>query len=94
MGRWLNDHMYHERRQLRIQSVPGRSPVDTRGTSVDTIHTTKLPTHRLAYRQSDPVPISVAVAEAYAAIAARSRKANRRLRTQAGQALRKTRPTG
>jgi hypothetical protein len=86
--------MHNERRQLRIQSVPGRSLVDTRGNSMDTIHTIRLPAHRPASRQSDPVPIGVAVAEAYAAIAARSRKATRRLRTQAAQTLRQARPTG
>jgi hypothetical protein len=83
--------MSNERRQLRIQSMPGTSLIDTQGNSMDTIHTIKRPTHRTAQRRPDPVPIGVAIAEAYAA---RSRKANRRLRTQAGQALRKARATG
>ncbi len=58
------------------------------------VHTIKFPTRRPADRQSAPVPIGVAVAEAYAAITARSRKAARHLRTQTSQALRKARATG
>ncbi len=86
--------MFDERRQLNIQSVPGTSLLDTQGNSMDTIHTIKLPTRRPAPRRSEPVPIGVAVAEACAAITARSRRAARHLRTQTAQALRKARATG
>jgi len=86
--------MSDERRQLKVQSVPGTSLLDTRGNSMDTIHTIKLPMRRPAPRQSEPVPIGVAVAEAYDAITARSRKAARHLRAQTSQALRKARATG
>jgi len=48
------------------------------------VHTIKFPTHRTAKRQSEPVPIGMAVAEAYAAITARSGKTARRLRTRTG----------
>jgi hypothetical protein len=58
------------------------------------VHTIKFPTRCPTDRQSEPVPIGVAVAEAYAAITARSRKAARHPHTQTGQALRKARATG
>ena len=48
------------------------------------VHTIRFPTHHPAKRQSEPVPIGVAVVEAYAAITARSGRAARRLRTRTG----------
>jgi hypothetical protein len=86
--------MSDKRRQLEVHSVPGTSPADTRGNSMDTIRTIKLPTRRPMERRSEPTPIGVAVAEAYAAIAARHRSAARQRRTQTGQVLRKARATG
>jgi len=47
-----------------------------------------------AVRRSEPVPIGVAIAEAYAAIGARRRTAARQLRRQASETLRKARATG
>ncbi len=85
--------MFDERRQLKLQRVPGTPLLDTRGNAMDTIHTIKLPTRHSAPRRSEPVPISVAVAEAYAAITARGRQAARHLRAQTSQALRKVRAT-
>jgi len=45
-------------------------PVDTERNSLDTIRTIKLPTRRPAERRSEAVPLGMAEAEAYAAIAA------------------------
>jgi hypothetical protein len=68
--------------------------IDTQGDSMNLIRTIRLPTRGPAQRRSEPVPIGVAVAEACADIAARSRKAALRLRTQTGEALRKALATG
>jgi hypothetical protein len=59
-----------------------------------TIHTIKLPVQNAAVRRSEPVPIGVAIAEAYAAIGARRRTAARQLGRQASETLRKARATG
>jgi len=59
-----------------------------------TIHTIKLPVQDGAVRRSEPVPIGVAIAEAYAAIGARRQKAARQMRRQASETLRRARVAG
>lgn len=56
--------------------------------------TTRLTLHRPEERRSEPVPISVAVAEAHSAIMARRRSAIRRLQRRATESRQKMRATG
>jgi len=75
----------------RVSDTP---PVDIEENPANTTRTIRLPTRRPAQRRSEPVPIGVAVAEAYADIAARGRKTTLCPRTHTGEALRKARATG
>lgn len=58
------------------------------------VRTVRFPARRAADRRSDPVPIGLAVAEAYAAITARNRQVARHPRPQPAEPLRKARATG
>jgi len=83
--------MHDEHRQLQTQNPSDTSAIDTERHSMNPVRTIKFPARRPADRQSDPVLIGVALAEACAAITARSRKAARHPRPQT---LCKARATG
>lgn len=86
--------MSDARRQLGSQDASNPPSQDGQGDCRKSVYTIKLTPRDSAQRRSEPVPIAVAVAEAYTAIAARGRNAALRLRDQAGEALRRARATG